>query len=331
MNQIRQKVDETHHGLIRDYPALRNMCDPVRYATTIELLAEHCAPGTTIADIGAWPGGLTAHLSRMGWKVIAVDKDADRSVSFSRASLLQPAAEQAPGQKFSFENLCHREGITITNVNIEANPLPLASDSLDGVVLTEVIEHLWHDPLFALAEINRVLKTNTGVLILSTPNLISLRNRMNFLTGHTERVIEHPFVSYLKYRRLGHLGHVRLYAPKELESMLSLFGFEPRVTFTQAGKLLYYGETEYSTSAGGDQASGNGSGNTGAMRFVKKFIRTPKGYASAIGATSLDWLEKMHPPFRPQVFVTARKIMDANFEINRPRQVEELLLQNSMG
>jgi len=46
-----------------------------------------------------------------------------------------------------------------------------------------------------------------------------------------DRVIEHPFVAFLKRTYLGHVGHVRLYARAELETMLRPLGFEPRFHF----------------------------------------------------------------------------------------------------
>jgi SAM-dependent methyltransferase len=57
--------------------------------------------------------------------------------------------------------------------------LPIADKTFDLVVSVEGLEHLENPHLF-LREVNRVLK-NDGWLILTTPNIISLRSRVRFL------------------------------------------------------------------------------------------------------------------------------------------------------
>jgi SAM-dependent methyltransferase len=57
--------------------------------------------------------------------------------------------------------------------------LPMQDKSFDVVVSVEGIEHLENPHLF-LREVNRVLK-NDGWLILTTPNIVSLRSRVRFL------------------------------------------------------------------------------------------------------------------------------------------------------
>lgn len=58
--------------------------------------------------------------------------------------------------------------------NLEKEPAPYAKEGFDGVLLMEVLEHFAVDPMFALAEVNRILKPD-GFLFLSTPNLASWR------------------------------------------------------------------------------------------------------------------------------------------------------------
>ncbi|WP_460915587.1 methyltransferase domain-containing protein [Plantactinospora veratri] len=62
-------------------------------------------------------------------------------------------------------------------------PLPLADRSAAGVVAAELIEHLYH-PGHLLAEIARVLRPG-GALVLSTPNLATLQDRIRFLFGRS--------------------------------------------------------------------------------------------------------------------------------------------------
>lgn len=59
--------------------------------------------------------------------------------------------------------------------------IPVKGNSFDCIVAGEIIEHLYNTE-FVLREINRVLKKD-GILILSVPNICSLRNRIKVLFG----------------------------------------------------------------------------------------------------------------------------------------------------
>jgi hypothetical protein len=239
------------------------------------------------------------------------------------------ASRKAAG---SFADLCQREGITCFRADIEREPLPLESNSVDAVLFTEVIEHLWLDPLFALSEVNRVLKTGTGILLLSTPNLTNLRNRLNFLRGNIAAVIEHPFVAFLKAKRVGHLGHCRLYAPSELATMLSLLGFEPTVLFTRY--LDAAGETPsepMASAATPGPTPGDGRPRQPRKSVLRKLLRSPRNYWAAGCATALAVLESWIPRFRPQVFLVARKVTNADFDRNYPRETHQLIMTNTVS
>ena len=324
-----QSFSRAYAGLVEDYPQLDALSDPGRFQQSVELLSKQCPPGATVADIGAWPGGLSGCLKRLGWKVIAVDKNTARSMSWSQNGLLEQARNRA-GYQDSLESFCAAEDIPVAPCDIESEPLPFDSASLDAVIFTEVIEHLWHDPLFALGEINRVLKPR-GTLILSTPNFTCLRHRLNFLRGRIDQVIEHPFVSFLKSKRLGHAGHVRLYALQELTGMLGVFGFSTHTDLFRYSDLRYLGPRVVSTSNGCGKmpaAPPQKAGRNGLARLGGKFVRSPRGYWSALCATTLQIAEKLVPHFRPQVFITAIKERDADFDKNYPEQVKALVLQN---
>lgn len=60
--------------------------------------------------------------------------------------------------------------------DVGQNPIPWEDGSFDCVICTEVIEHVF-DTDYLLEQVFRVLK-NTGRLIISTPNLASLSNRL---------------------------------------------------------------------------------------------------------------------------------------------------------
>lgn len=94
-------------------------------------------------------------------------------------------------------------------------PLPLADRSVAGVVAAELIEHLYR-PGHLLDEIARVLRPG-GVLVLSTPNLAPLEDRIRFLFGRSPRQVDptHPYL---------HL-HIRPFTAEMLRRMLRAAGF----------------------------------------------------------------------------------------------------------
>jgi SAM-dependent methyltransferase len=77
------------------------------------------------------------------------------------------------------EGLMRVRDVAVEPCDINRQALPYADDTFELVTLTEVIEHLDHHR-FALGEIRRVLRPG-GLLVLSTPNILSLSSRMRYL------------------------------------------------------------------------------------------------------------------------------------------------------
>ena len=84
-----------------------------------------------------------------------------------------------------YSHILLKRGYDVTSVDIKklcnglnftkcsADNLPFKEHTFDMVICTEAIEH-FDNPFNVLGEIKRVLKTN-GILIMTTPNLMSLR------------------------------------------------------------------------------------------------------------------------------------------------------------
>ena len=123
------------------------------------------------------------------------------------------------------QRLVHRDGSVCEfdahDVNLERKSFPFPDARFDQVVAMEVLEHLAVDPMFMLAEANRVLKPG-GRLLLTTPNVTSLASLYLLLWGR------HPSTGRQAYGPGTMDRHHREYAPQEVRDVLVAAGFEVR-------------------------------------------------------------------------------------------------------
>lgn len=105
----------------------------------------------------------------------------------------------------------------------EKDLFPYPDGYFQTVLCCELIEHLSTDPMHMITEINRILSPG-GALILSTPNIASLRSVRAVLHGY------HPgvFHAYIKPSEDGTVDprHSREYTPRELGVIMAAAGFE---------------------------------------------------------------------------------------------------------
>jgi SAM-dependent methyltransferase len=167
-----QALEKTYDELLRS-PALDH--DPwsrpnlqtfrPRHEALWRALDRHLeAPRTTIADVGCHNGFFLRLARELGFtQFIAVDYfPLPRDRSFLTG---------LEGVRFLRENF-NRDGFLSE----------LESASVDTVVSTEVLEHLYHHPAGYLAEVWRVLRAG-GLLLLSTPNPGTLAKAIRSLRG----------------------------------------------------------------------------------------------------------------------------------------------------
>ena len=139
------------------------------------------------------------------------------------------AAQRNPGQHMvgldwsvSALTQARRLGLTVTRAGVDAG-LPLASQTADVVIMSELIEHLV-DTDSALDEAFRVLKPG-GSLLLSTPNLAAWYNRGLLALG------VQPIFSEVSlrgvYGRPGSViaGHLHMFTRRALTGLLAARGF----------------------------------------------------------------------------------------------------------
>jgi len=151
-----------------------------------------------LLDIGCGDGEYAYNLQKMGFDVLAADADAARF--------------RYP-QKVRFENC-----------NI-TRKLPFKNESFDFLVLAEVIEHL-KNPYDVVGELNRILKPG-GKLVLSTPNILSLKSRLRFLSeGCWEYFREVPLEHSKKNNEVIWNLHLIPWRYHELEYLLYSSGFK---------------------------------------------------------------------------------------------------------
>jgi len=103
----------------------------------------------------------------------------------------------------------------------EKDPFPYESEYFSTVLCCELIEHLFHDPMHMMSEVNRILKPG-GHLVLTTPNIAGLRAVAAVLQGY------HPgfFHAYIRPSADGETAarHNREYAPREIHKLLENSG-----------------------------------------------------------------------------------------------------------
>lgn len=160
----------------------------------------------TVLDIGAGNGLLLAVLKLLGHEVHGVD-------FFDRTG----------------EDVYARHGIPFRVCNVEADPLPFDTASMDAVSCCQALEHFTHSHLPAVLEMKRVLKPG-GIVELDVPNVASFRNRSRLLRG---KHITFDYLShYLRAKPVLYKGreyypdrHNREFTRGELELLLREAGF----------------------------------------------------------------------------------------------------------
>lgn len=179
------------------------------------------SPSTLVVDVGCGRGYYLGYYAALGQgRIVGLERDA-RTAALARAALAPHSAAHV--------------------VIGDATALPFADASVDGVVMSEVLEHV-DDDRRALAEAARVLR-HGGVVALTVPHarypwLWDPVNRTRASLGSAP-VRRGPFAGIWA-------GHVRLYEADGLAALARASGFEVtasrsfgRVSWPFSHNLIY--------------------------------------------------------------------------------------------
>lgn len=183
-----------------------------RLAHDLAIVRRHVAPTDHVLEYGAIPLLMTASMALLQYHINGLDIAPAR---FAEA----------------IENL----GLDVRRCDVETETLPFGDRTFDVVLFNELFEHLRINPIFTLRETYRVLKPD-GSLLLSTPNLRSLRGIRNLLVhnlGHAASPA--GYSQYEKLETIGHMGHVREYTTREVSEFVSRVGFEVQTIVFRGG------------------------------------------------------------------------------------------------
>ena len=108
----------------------------------------------------------------------------------------------------------------------------LRGDRYDMIVMLEVIEHLYTSPSFIFRFMREMMQPH-GVLVIQTPNAVSLRKRVRMLRGR------HPYDLIRETR--SDPGHFREYTRKEMIRLAEAAGLQVSKTYM----LNYFNTTGF--------------------------------------------------------------------------------------
>ncbi len=177
-----------------------------RLARTLEITPPG-GPGDRVLEMGVYLQITPALRSKLGYGTV-------RGCYYGTAGqVARREVVSAEGERFACD---------VDLFNAEKDPFPYADEYFSTVLCCELIEHLFHDPMHLMSEVNRILKPG-GHLVLTTPNLAALRGISAILQGY------HPgfFHAYLRPAPGGETDarHNREYTPREIQRLLENSGF----------------------------------------------------------------------------------------------------------
>ena len=184
-----------------------------RLVTTLNLIPRLPHPEQVrVLEIGGMPYFMTALIEKLfGYTVEVINEPTWERGEDGNVEIL----ESDDGD---------RHEIHYKTLNIEYDRWPWEDGRFDIVLYCEVIEHLVYDPTRTLVEAHRVLKKDTGKLLISTPNALAYPYLLQMIQGVN---FYPPYSGYSHYAR-----HHRLYSPEELVKLCSMIGYQVHTCYS---------------------------------------------------------------------------------------------------
>ena len=175
---MKLRVDKKDIKDISQLKGFRFLSHQRRKKAVVKLVLKTIPPPSDVLDVGCASGDIAVELSCRGFRLHGLDFEAKR---LNRAKQLSRKYKQ----DILFENKSLKD--------VDENR------TYDLIILGEIIEH-FSDPVKVLKEI-KLLLNSKGKILITTPNMPSLRNRLKFgLFGiFPDNNPEHMY--YFDYRR----------------------------------------------------------------------------------------------------------------------------------
>lgn len=215
---MRAAIERIHEECIRADPALRDTehVGPgrdgmvVRLRSIVQAFLRHLPAGRPLEglEVGVGEGALILALHEfvpgVRWQGVDIPL---RHATYQEA----------------FDTIMARRSIRVVEADLTKNTIPFGDAMFDAVSFSELAEHLPANGVMpTLREIARVLRPG-GVVVATSPNLVSLMNRILLLFGRS------PF--HLPIAEDHHgcqtYPHIHLYTASEFEALCRAAGLEP--------------------------------------------------------------------------------------------------------
>jgi SAM-dependent methyltransferase len=116
--------------------------------------------------------------------------------------------------------------------NAEKDRYPYPDGHFETILACEIFEHMLHDPMHMLIEMNRVLEDH-GTLILTTPNVASFTAVARVLEQSANPQLFSKYAYPHGEFADSEIGHVREYTPLELKEAVESAGYEVENLFSE--------------------------------------------------------------------------------------------------
>jgi SAM-dependent methyltransferase len=176
------------------------------YTSIAGAVQKYVKPGSTILDFGCGSCDKTAVLQLLGYKCSGYDD-------------LQDEWHKIPGNREKILKFAADQGITLKQA--ASGPMPFEKESFDLVMANDVLEHLHDSPRELFNDLLELTKPN-GLLLITVPNAVNIRKRIEVLRGGTNLPRYEGYYWYPGAWR----GHIREYVEGDLRQMTEFLGLE---------------------------------------------------------------------------------------------------------